>query len=143
MKRLWMMSLMLAASWLGSVAPVSALECNGLDIPDELAVQIINPQIAGAEYKVSDRKTLVVHGLESISGSGCNFRAVVSVTLERKIRRDASGTVVLKGQLHIDGDQICISNASVADVDVSHTLNLGEQVYEWVANRALPNNLCL
>lgn len=143
MNRVWMASLALAASWIGTVAPVSALECNGLDIPDEVAVELINPQIAGLEHKVSDRKTLVVHGLESISGSECNFRAVVDVTLERKIRRDASGTVVLKGELHLDGDRICISNASVADVDVSHTLNLGEQVYEWVANSALPSNLCL
>lgn len=36
-----------------------------------------------------------------------------------------------------------LSKAAVADVDVSNTLNIGEQVYEWVANATLPSNLCL
>jgi hypothetical protein len=141
--RLLMTAFVFTATWIGTGAPARALDCDGFDIPDEVAAALISPQIAGKEHEISKRKTLVIHGLESISGSECNFRAVVDVTLKRKIRRDASGTVVLKGQLHIDGGQICISNASVADVDVSNTLNIGEEFYEWVANAALPTNICL
>ena len=130
------------AIMLGAAAPASALECAGLTIPDALAVELVNSQVAGERFEISDRKSLEIHQMESITGSECSFRAVVDVTLHRKIRRDASGTVVLKGDLRLEDGKICVANASVADVDVSNTLNLGESIYKWVANRALPSTLC-
>jgi hypothetical protein len=129
--------------WVGSAAPASAMECQGIDIPDSVAAELLNQQVAGASYKISSLKRLEINRVDSISGSDCSFRANVNVTLHRKIRRDATGTVVLKGTLDLSNEgKICVAGASVADVDVSNTLSLGEAIYKWVANMVLPDNMC-
>lgn len=133
--------LALAASSFASTSAM-ALECGGLTVPDAFAKTIINNEVKGFSYKISDRKRLVVNGVESISGSNCNIRAKLDVTLKRKIRRDAHGDVTVKGTLALRNGKICIVNTSVADVDLSNTLNLGESVYKLVANKAMPKNLC-
>lgn len=136
--------LAVAALAVGSLASTSAmaLECGGLSVPDSIAKAVINTQVKGFSYKISDRKRLVVNGVESVSGSNCNIRAKLDVTLKRKIRRDAHGDVTVKGTLALRNGKICIVNTSVADVDLSNTLNLGESVYKLVANKAMPKNLC-
>lgn len=132
--------LCLALSFFASSA--SALECKGVTLPDSLAVALLNTKVAGVSYKISDRKKLIIRKVESISGTGCNFRAKVSVKLERKLRRDAVGTVTLGGTLKTSGSKVCIANAYVHDVDLSNTLGIGESVYKWVANKVLPANMC-
>lgn len=131
----------LAASSLASSSAM-ALECGGLTVSDTLAKSIINGEVKGFKYKINRRKTLVVHGVQSVSGSNCNIRAKLDVTLQRKIRSNADGNVTVKGTLALRNGKICIVNTSVADVDLSNTLNLGEAVYKLVANKAMPKNLC-
>lgn len=136
--------LAIAALAIGSFATTSAmaLECGGLTVPDSFAKAVVNGQVQGFSYKISDRKRLVVNGVESLSGTNCSIRAKLDVTLKRKIRRDAHGSVTVKGTLAVRNGKICVANTSVADVDLSNTLNLGEAVYKLVANKAIPNNLC-
>jgi hypothetical protein len=121
----------------------SALECGGIYVPDALALAIVNEGAAGYRYEISNLKTLVINRVESISGSQCHLNARANVTLKRKIRRDASGTVSMKGDLYVNAGKICIANPTVTDVSLSHTLEIGESVYQWVANKSLPTNLCL
>lgn len=141
--RKWILQLsMLGAALFSFQGSASAMECEGFLVPDEIALGIVNQQAAGARHEISNRKTLVINSVESLSGSLCSFRARVNVTLKRKIRQDAKGHVTLKGALRIADGRICIANASVADVSLSNTLNIGEAVYGWVANKALPSSLC-
>lgn len=140
-KSLLSMSILAAAASMVSTSAM-ALECAGLTVPDNFAKAVINAEVQGFSYKISDRKRLVVNGVDAVSGSNCNLRATLDVTLKRKIRRDAHGTVVVKGTLAVRDNKICVVNPSVADVDLSNTLNIGEGVYKLVANKALPKNLC-
>ena len=142
MKKHWLALCSFGFALFCSVTSASALDCEGISIPDELAVELLNSQVAGSSHRINKRKTLVVNKVDSVTGTSCNIRSQVGVTLKRKIRRDASGHVILKGTLRLDGGKICIANTSVADVDVSNTLNIGEAVYKWVANKVLPNELC-
>jgi hypothetical protein len=142
-----MQKLIIGLSFLGAAlfsfgSSASAMECEGFIVPDEIALGIVNQQAAGARHEISKRKTLVINSVDSLSGSLCSFSARVDVTLKRKIRQDANGHVTLKGALRIADGRICIANASVSGVDLSNTLNIGEAVYGWVANKALPSTLC-
>ena len=138
----WVLGLSFLGALFSFGASASAMECEGFIVPDEVALSIVNQQAAGARHEISNRKTLVINSIDSLSGSLCSFRARADVTLKRKIRQDANGHVTLKGALQISNGRICIANASVADVSLSNTLNIGEAVYKWVANKALPTNLC-
>lgn len=39
--------------------------------------------------------------------------------------------------------QVCYDKAQVTDVNLSRTLQIGEGVYKWVANKVLPSRGCL
>ncbi len=119
-----------------------AVQCGALTVPDAFATAALDSVAKGTSIKISDRKRLVVNGVVSVTGTNCNLRAKVNVTLKRKIRRDAHGSVIVKGTLAVKGGKMCITNTSVADVDLSNTLNIGEGVYKIVANKVMPNNFC-
>ena len=68
-----------------------------------------------------------------------------NVTLKRKVRRDAHGTVKMQARvssLDLAQRKICYDSARVTDVNLSRTLGIGERVYKWVANIVLPNRGC-
>jgi hypothetical protein len=121
----------------------SAVECGGIVVPDSVALALINSQAAGYRQELSDRKTLVVRSVRAVSGTNCKIGAEVNVTLERRIRRDASGVISVRGDLNLNNGKLCISNAQVIGVSLSNTLGVGEAIYRRVANRVLPTNLCL
>lgn len=117
-----------------------ALDCDGMIVPDEDALTIANLSFAGEEIRVSKRKTLVVNWVQSVSGSYCEVMIETNVTLRRKVRRDAHGTMTLVGQLAlVDGDP-CIVDTRIEDFSLSHTLVIGEFFYEKMAGTM---DLCL
>lgn len=105
----------------------------------------INAQAAGASHRISSRKQLIIHRVDSIRLEGCQMTAVANVTLKRKVRRDAHGTVTLRADISADpaARQVCYRNPHVTDVSLSHTLGIGERVYGWVANKVLPAGDCM
>lgn len=143
MKTLGLTSAVIAVSLIASTQ-ANALDCFGISVPDAYALNLINSQVAGYSYKISDRKTLVINSVQSVSGTECHINAVANVTLKRKLRRDAHGTVSMKGDVYLgNGLKLCIANPRVTDVSLSNTLEIGESIYQWVANKVLPNDLCL
>lgn len=104
--------------------------------------------IAGRSYRINRRKTLVIHGVDTVTFAGCRVDATLDVTLRRRIRRDAHGTMKVHATVtsvdlqHRDGVEICIADPRLDRVRLSNTLRLGEAVYRWVANIALPDRYC-
>ncbi|WP_437996898.1 hypothetical protein WMF26_39125 [Sorangium sp. So ce185] len=85
-------------------------------------------------------KTLVIHGAEDVSVSGCELTARLGATLHRRLRRDAHGTVTVRITLKVlplDGSSfdVHLSNPRVIDVDLSRTTAIGEAIYRAIANR--------
>lgn len=107
-----------------------ALMCNGISLDDDSALIIVNDKLAGYEHKISDNKTLVINSLESFTANECNIVIVANVTMKRKLRKDAHGTMTLEGTLDTSGGQICLVDTHVTDFSLSHTLGVGEWFYE-------------
>lgn len=108
------------------------------DIRDQM-----NARVAGTRYEISRRKTLIIRNVDRVRFDGCRMRADVSVTLKRKIRRDASGTIRLGATVQsFTPDRVCLGGAGVENVSLSRTLGVGERWYRRAANRALPNQQC-
>lgn len=106
----------------------------------------INERVSGASHRISRRKTLIINNAQSVSFSGCQLGLNLDVTLKRKIRRNAHGNIVLRGNISsfdLAEREICYTGLSVTDVDLSRTLRPGEAAYRWVANAVLPNSGCL
>ena len=108
-------------------------------------IEQINDQVAGESHRINRRKTLRINRIEDITFDGCQMSVRGNVTLQRRIRRDAHGTVDLQANitsLNLPEQAFCYGDARVADVSLSRTLNIGEAVYRWVANKALPDSQC-
>ena len=126
-----------------------SLPCNQLEVffnafrPQIL--EQINTEVSGASHRISRRKRLIIHRVDSIRLEGCRMTAVVNVTLKRKVRRDAHGTVTVRANISANpaARQVCYRNPHVADVSLSRTLGIGERFYAWVANKVLPAGDCI
>lgn len=111
-------------------------------------LQDMQSDIAGRSYRINRRKTLVIHGVDAVAFAGCRVDATLDVTLRRRIRRDAHGTMKVHATVtsvdlqHPGGVEICIADPQLDRVRLSNTLRLGEAVYRWVANIALPDRYC-
>ena len=108
-------------------------------------IEQLNARVSGESYKISRRKKLRINYIEEVTFSGCQMTTRINVTLRRKIRRNAHGTVSIRANissLNLAERSFCYDNARVIDVNLSRTLNIGEAVYRWVANKALPNSNC-
>ena len=144
MKTLSIATTLLATVFCCAAIPASALECSGINIPDATAAEFINNSgTLPYTHKISALKTLVIKDVEAISGVNCNLNATLGVTLQRKLRRDAHGTITMKGSMRFEAGKICITDPHVTDVSLSYTLEIGEAVYKLIANKVLPNSLCL
>jgi len=103
----------------------------------------INQEMAGYTQKLTKRKTLLIKKADTLSFKGCNVRMKVLVAVKRKIRRDAHGHVIMNARVSsFNGRKVCLSDARVSKVELSHTANIGEAVLKFVANKFLPNQTC-
>lgn len=126
-------------------------------LPADVVLDQLDRRVAGAEYRINRRKTLRVHGVDSLRLNGRVADARLDVTLLRRWRRDAHGTVDIRAQLDLGGcrvrvdarnqaisvrGEVCLANPEVTRVSLSRTLGIGEAVYRWVANLMIPNRFC-
>ncbi|MBC30534.1 MAG: hypothetical protein CMH48_06775 [Muricauda sp.] len=106
----------------------------------------INGLVAGAQYDVgaTNLKKLEIKEAKNITFNGCKVTLELRVKLKRKVRRDATGTIIVTGNVHkaqlYGAKYILVKNAKVDKVRLSKTLRIGERFYKWAANRAFPNN---
>lgn len=120
------------------------VEALGNGLQSEILTEL-NNHLAGERERISRRKELQINHIENVSFDGCRMTTTVNVTLERKIRRDAHGTVQVGADItsfNLPNRQLCYGNARVTNVNLSRTLKIGEAVYQWVANAVLPNSGC-
>ncbi|MEO0934386.1 MAG: hypothetical protein AAFY21_11730 [Cyanobacteria bacterium J06641_2] len=123
---------------------IAANNCNALESLQPLILRKVNNNVAGQSHRISRRKRLVINHLKDISFNGCSMNIEMDVTLKRKFRRDAHGTVKVRADItNFSYKQLCYQNAKVTDVNLSRTLRIGEAAYKWVANKVLPNGQCL
>ncbi len=133
------------------VAPAAvsaqAIDCNTTGaLANALNTQLraeLNRNFGGYEQRFNRRKKLTVHSVDSISFRGCTATMTARVTLHRKLRRDAHGTLVLTGNVSVreirgGRARIRIDRPRVADVALSRTGAIGEAFYKIAANRNLP-----
>lgn len=107
----------------------------------------LEADVGGERYRINRRKTLRINGVTDISFSGCRVTVDLDVTLERRIRRDAHGSVRIRGDAEarlIDTRtaEICIEDPEVVDVDLSNTTIVGEAIYRGIANLVIPRRAC-
>jgi len=126
----------------------AALPCGAVEIlGNHMQRQVldkINSLAAGYTYNISPRKKLIVRSASDVSFSGCSATLKLNVKLTRKLRRDAIGNIVVKADVKsYTGDEVCFSNVKVKKINLSNTTGLGESIYKAVANKAIPNNLCV
>jgi hypothetical protein len=112
-----------------------ALTCNELSVDDELVLIIVNAELSGYEHEISKNKTLVLNSFESVTGDECEVVIEANVTMKRKLRKDAHGTMILEGTLDTSGGQLCSVDTHVTDFSLSHTLGPGEWFYEKLAGK--------
>lgn len=143
MKSMKMMLIVLCSAAFFLSSQANALECNGFTLNDNFAAGLLDNIVAGKTVKLTKRKKLVIRGVDWVSGTNCNITTKLDVKLKRKIRRDATGSIKIGGQLYMNGGDFCIKNAKVKSINLSHTTGLGERIYKWVANKVIPNNTCL
>lgn len=105
--------------------------------------QQINTSVAGTSTRLSHREMLVIHGASHVSFRGCQLRSTLGVTFNRKIRRNAVGTVKITANAHsFSQGRVCLTGVRVRSVNVSRTGVIGESVCRMAANIATKNNQC-
>lgn len=144
----------LAVSMLGwamlspRTASAAPLTCNEIELVTAFArsevLAELNSRIAGEEYRINSRKRLVIHGVNDVQVQGCEITVITQLTLKRRIRRDAHGTVTARATVSVNSlgsntFDVSFDNVRVTDVSLSHMLEIGEAIYRWFANRA-PSN---
>lgn len=126
--------------------------CRSIEGNKGQILRMINDRIAGMEYTISKRKSLVIKKARSIhdiksNGRFCRIKVDLDAKLKRKLRRNASGRIVVRGDLelrYLRGNwSACVHNSKVTSVKLSHTARIGEGVYRKVANKTLPKKWCL
>lgn len=116
-------------------APAAArIDCDGIVLSDRIATFGVNLNVRDERMRLTNRKTLVVHGARAVDADGCDIEVVLNVTIERTRRRDAVGTITISGVLERDGDDLVLSEAHLDDIDVSHLSSLGEAIFRGIAN---------
>ena len=136
-----------AAIALGATPGQARLNCDvvegfGNAMSASIAAQI-NAASAGQTHKINRRKSLRINSVDRVVFDGCDVHAQSNVTLKRKIRRDAHGTVGVKARVvSLTPGEVCIANPKVTRISLSRTLNIGETAYRWAANRTLQNRMC-
>jgi hypothetical protein len=107
----------------------------------------LNDTVAGLEKEINRRKTMRIVAVEDIAFDGCKVTTTARIELGRKIRRDAEGTATVTGRvasLSLRDRMLCFDkHPKVARMHLSHTTELGERVYEWVANKVNPVDKCV
>lgn len=116
-----------------------------------ILLEKIREQSVGDSFDgLTNLKRIIIKDIESLRFEGCNAIAVARVVVDRKVRKNAKGTIRVKGEVvsvrNLLGKtglkSVCISNATIKDVDVSHTFRLGEKFYKWAGNKVYPDNQC-
>lgn len=110
-----------------------------------IILQELNNYAAGRSETISRRKTLRINRVEDVSFSGCEVMGRVDVTLQRKIRRNAHGTLNMRANvtsLNFIEQSFCLDDITVTSVNLSRTLNIGESIYRRIANKHIPNGTC-
>ena len=145
-----LLSLFAAVAVLVTTENVSAqtLDCNEVESEGNNAsavlVALLNSEVAGTTRRINRRKTLRINEVRELTFDGCRATVVAHVTLTRKIRRNAHGTVrVTANVTSFSGTEVCLSNTQLRSINVSNTLRFGEAVYRWIANKIIPDNHCL
>jgi hypothetical protein len=113
----------------------------------ESILEQVNRNMAGVVYNnvgATKLKKLVIKEARNITFTGCRITLELKVKLKRKLRRDASGTIIVSGYVSkaqfYGNKHIFIKNASIDKVRLSNTLRIGEKFYRWVADKTFPSN---
>ena len=127
------------------------LDCRVVEaVGNDHKAQIIaglNDTVAGLEKEINRRKTMRIESVEDIAFDGCKVVTTARIELGRKIRRDAEGTAKVVGRvasLSLRDRLLCFEkHPKIASINLSHTTEVGEKMYEWVANKINPVDKCV
>lgn len=125
----------------------ASFTCSQIGAFGNLASRYIENQISdkavGMKMKLTKRKTLHIRDVHSLRFTGCTMKFKLGVKLERKIRRDATGTIGVRATVSsFSRHRVCLKNVKVTSINLSHTTGLGEAIYKAVANKVIHNNTC-
>lgn len=128
-----------------------SLDCRVVEaIGNDHKAQILaglNATVAGLEKEINRRKTIRIESVEDMAFDGCKVTTTARIELGRKIRRDAEGTARVVGRVasvSLRDRTLCFDkHPKVASMKLSHTTELGETLYAWVANKVHPVDKCV
>lgn len=109
----------------------------------------VNRRYAGYSERYNRRKTFKINRADLITFTGCIMRIQFSAELQRKIRRDAEGTVYVDAtmknlnlNLRTGSGRACVKDAEVDQIRLSNSLRIGEAVYRTFANSFVDREMC-
>lgn len=109
----------------------------------------VNRRYAGYSKEYNRRKTFKINRADLVTFSGCSMRIQFSAELQRKIRRDAEGTIYVDAtmknldlNLRTRSGRACVKDAEVDQIRMSNSLRIGEAVYRGFANSFLDREMC-
>ena len=117
-----------------SLANCNTVERNGDSRSSEIK-GAFNDSFKGFNKKFYVGKFKVVRAV-SVGFEGCTGTIKMKVKLDRSWPfKNASGTVRLKGRVSkLDSTEICLRNASIANISLTNTSGAEEGLYKTIAN---------
>ena len=108
-----------------------------------ILLPIINNELAGEEFEVSKRKTVLIKGISKIEFDGCIMKIRLELILKRKIRKDAEGYVDFKIKItEATNHRLCLDGLKITKINLSHLTRLGERIIQAFLNKKLPDGKC-
>ena len=109
----------------------------------------VNRRYGGYSERYNRRKTFKINSADVITFTGCVMRIQFNADLERKIRRDAEGTVYVNAtmknlnlNLRTRSGRACVKGAEVDQIRLSNTMRIGEAIYRRFANSFVDREMC-
>lgn len=140
----------LAGMWPAS-SQASAALCRVINDNSREIINVLNRNVEGEVMKLTKRKKLLIKKVNRIvnaksKGRFCQINVDADVVLKRKVRKNAKGTVRVRGDIEISTRggrlQACVNNSKVTKLKLSHTRKLGEKIYKKVGNKMMPKQMC-
>ena len=111
------------------------LRCQGNNFSTTL-INRINNQFAGEEFRINRRKRLRLNRVFALGFDGCSIVIMADVTLRRRFRRNATGTIRItvtlsEINLNASGGRACLTNPKIDQVRLSRTLRIGGKILHY------------
>ena len=139
----------LALSFFLTAKQCDAFTCNGITITDECARQILDGQVQGDEFRLSNGDTVTIEEIDALSSGTTECQATVVAQI--RVRTGSLLGSVMDGHVWVDGgvridfsnNQFCMTDPLVQRVEFKGIYDFAESNYERLGRNVIPNPWCV